>query len=993
MCQKVCLFLLAVCCWWQPVEASVESRVADRDPLVSVDPQRQARWVDSVFHSMSFEDRLGQLFMVAAYSNKDQRHKEEISKLIREQKLGGLIFFQGGPVRQAHLTNHYQSLSDVPLFVAMDAEWGPGMRLDSVLQFPKQMTLGATPNEQLVYQMGNEIARQFKEIGMHINFAPVVDVNSNPENPVIGYRAFGEEKELVSRKSIAYMKGMQDHGIMANAKHFPGHGDTNLDSHYTTPVITNSRQRILDVDLHPYRELIREGLMSVMVAHLHVPSLGSEPNKPTTLSPKVVTDLLKEEMGFQGLVFTDALNMKGVSSLYPPGEVDLLALKAGNDVLLYSENVQKSKKLILEAIERGELSRTEVDFRVRKILNAKYWAGLHSTKPVDPYRLVERISTFGTKALIEQLYASSITVAKNDRVDIPLKHLELMQMASLTIGNRGDKFKEQLDKYGKFAHYNLRPNSGPDVYRAMEENLKKHNTIVVGVMGVTNNPKRNFGIQASDVAFIKKLSQSHNVITVVFGNAYAAKNFESLPSLVLAYEENEFTEHLVPQVLFGARPATGTLPVSVSNSLLQGMGCETFTMTRLAYGTPESEGMDSRVLMQIDGIMEDAINKRAFPGGTVLVAKNGKVVFEKGYGHLDYSGAKQVTPSTIYDLASLTKVVATTQVMMFLHSRGLINMEDPIGKYLPELKGTNKEKLKLSDIMTHEAGLLGWIPHHEKTAQGGTWNAVYYSSVKNGDFTIPVAEGMYAHKSLPDSVWKWTLESSLKRSGARGNGKYTYTYSDIGMYLLHRMIEQAIGQPMQDFLSQNFYDPLGLYRLGYLPLNRFDKSIIAPTEKDDAFRKGLVHGHVHDPGAAMYGGVAGHAGLFGTANDLAVMMQMMLQGGKYGTLEILDGETVKAFAGKRSSYTRRGWGWDRPDPDVSKRSAVGKLAPVTTFGHTGFTGTAVWADSENDLIFVFLSNRINPNTSNALINKEKIRGQVHDVVYRSFSRSLLLANN
>lgn len=993
MYQKVCSLIFAFAFLGNVSLASFGYVAELRDPLVSENAPSQQIWVDSVFNSMSFEDRLGQLFMVAAYSNKDQKHQEEVTKLIREHKLGGLIFFQGGPVRQAALTNHYQGLSAVPLFIAMDAEWGPGMRLDSVLQFPKQMTIGAGPDERLVYAMGTEIARQFKELGMQINFAPVVDINSNPENPVIGYRAFGEGKELVSRKSIAYMKGMQDNGIMANAKHFPGHGDTNLDSHYTTPIITNSKQRINDIDLYPYRQMIQEGLMSVMVAHLHVPSLGSQPNMPTTLSPQVVTNLLKEEMDFKGLIFTDALNMKGVSKLHPPGEVDLLALKAGNDVLLYSENVPVSKALIIKAIGNGEISREEIDAKVKKILHAKYWAGLYQKPKIDPVQIVERISTFGTKALIEEMYAASITVVKNEESVLPLRNVDVRRMASLTLGDRGKAFKDQLDKYGKFSHYTLRSSNGTDNYRAMEENLKSYNVVVVGVMGVSNNPKRDYGISDHDVKFINRLSKTHQVVTVIFGNAYAAKHFENLPSLVLAYEENEFTEKLVPQVIFGARPALGTLPVSLSPTLIQGSGCETIQLARLAFSAPESQGMDSRVLLEIDQVMEDAIDKRAFPGGVVLVAKNGKVVLEKGYGHLDYSGTRQVNNGTVYDLASLTKVMATTQVIMFMHGRGIIDMNEPIETYLPELKATNKGHLLIKDIMAHESGLLGWIPHFAKTMEGNLWKQEFYSGTQDDVFTIPVADGMFGHHALPDSVWYWTVNSNLRNSGIKRNGRFSYRYSDIGMYLLQRLIEQQTNQPLDEFLEQNFYSPLGIHQLGYRPLDRMEKDIIAPTEDDRVFRKTLIHGFVHDPGAAMYGGIAGHAGLFGTAHDLAVLMQMMLQGGKYGDLELLDKETVYAFTTNQSRQSRRGWGWDKPDPDPSKRSAVGKLAPSNTFGHTGFTGTAVWADPENQLLYIFLSNRVHPSAANNIISEGKIRGQIHDILYKSFKKEFLLAVN
>lgn len=963
----------------------------NRDPLLTSDNQAQYRWVDSVFNSLTFEQRLGQLFMVAAYSNKDKRHTEDIARLIQEHHLGGLIFFQGGPVRQANLTNHYQSVSKVPLFIAMDAEWGPGMRLDSVLQFPKQMTLGASQDDGLVYQMGKEIARQFKELGMHINFAPVVDVNSNPQNPVIGYRAFGEEKTLVSRKSLAYMRGLQDHGVMANAKHFPGHGDTNLDSHFTTPVIHNSRQRIMDIDLHPYRELIGEGLMSVMVAHLHVPSLGSEAKKPTTLSPKVVTDLLKEEMGFKGLIFTDALNMKGVSNLYKPGEVDLLALLAGNDVLLYAEDVPKSKAMIMDAIQEGRITREEIDRRVIKILNAKYWAGLDKQQKVNPNRLVERISGFDTRALIEKLYASSVTVARNQGHVLPLKNLDLLNMASLTIGSRGEVFKEYLDKYGKFTHYTLRANSGAENYRALEENLKSYNTIVVGVMGLTNNPKRNFGIRDTDMHFINKLREKHTVITVVFGNAYAAKNFEDHGNLVLAYEENGITEKLVPQVLFGGRAATGRLPITISQELPQGSGVKIDPVDRLAYSFPENLDMDSRVLMEIDRVMEKAMAKKATPGGVVLVAKNGHVVFEKAYGHHDYSNEKSVSTGTIYDLASLTKVMATTQLMMFLEGRGLINMENEISQYLPELKGTNKEKLLLKDIMSHEAGLPAYIPHFANTLEGSQWKEGYYRPRQEPPYELPIAEGMYAHHSLPDSVWKWTVASNLRRTGIK-DSKSSYVYSDVGMYLLHRMIERMVNQPMNEFLEQHFYAPLGIHKLGYLPLNKFSADKIAPTEDDRVFRKTLVRGHVHDPGAALYGGVAGHAGLFGTANDLAVLLQMMLQGGKYGEINLLGPETVDKFTRRQSFQSRRAWGWDKPDPHPDK-GPTGRLVSRSAFGHTGFTGTAAWADPQNQLIYIFLSNRVHPNAGNNLLLKEGIRTEIQDIIYKSIQSSLILAQN
>lgn len=985
MVQKVLIALFALLFCLNFLIAKEEAPVQKEDPLTSDDVMRQVYWVDSVFNSLSFEERLGQLFMVAAYSNKDNRHKEEISRLIREENIGGLIFFQGGPVRQAHLTNHFQSITKAPLFIAMDAEWGVGMRLDSVVQFPKQMTLGAIQDTQLIYQMGKEIAGQFKELGMHINFAPVVDVNSNPDNPVIGYRSFGEEKTLVAKNSMAYMKGLQDHGIMANAKHFPGHGDTNLDSHYATPVINNSRSQILDVDLFPYRQLIDEGLMSVMVAHLHVPSLGSQASLPTTLSKSVVTDLLQKEMGFNGLIFTDALNMKGVSNLYKPGEVDLMALLAGNDVLVFSEDVPKAKKLILEAVREGRITEKEIDRRVRKVLKAKYWSGLSRPQKVDVHRLAERISNFETKALIEELYAAAVTVATNENNFLPLKNIELLQMATVTIGGQGDVFRKQLDKYGKVDHFKLGKTNAAGEYAALEEKLKDYNTVVVGVTGLTNNPKRDFGMDQKNIDFIKRLSETHSVIAVLFGNPYAAKFLDGLPHLVVAYEGNDITEKIAPQIIFGGRSAYGVLPVSVSKNLSVGSGGYMKGIDRLGYSSPESNGMSSYALQEIDRLMANAIAKKSTPGGTVLVAKDGKVVFEKAYGYYDYDKAVPVTTETIYDLASITKVVATTQVMMFLDSRQLIDMGRTVGDYLPELKATNKGKLQIKDIMAHEAGLLPYIPHFAKTIESGRWKEGYYNATPDRGYTVPVAENMYAMDALPDSVWKWTVESDLRKLPS-GSKKYGYLYSDLGMLILQKIVERVVNQPLDLFLEQNFYDPLGIYSLTYHPLDKFTKERIAPTELDRAFRKGLVQGYVHDQGAAMLGGVAGHAGLFGTANDLAIIMQMMLQKGKYGGRDLLESHTVTQFTERQSTQSRRAWGWDKPALEKDKGGNAGVLAPKSSFGHTGFTGTAVWADPENNLIYVFLANRVYPSSTNNGLFKDKVRAEIHDVIYRSLDR-------
>ncbi|WP_111671569.1 glycoside hydrolase family 3 N-terminal domain-containing protein [Algoriphagus litoralis] len=958
----------------------VDPFVSNHDPLISEDRMEQEAWVDSVFSAMTLDERLGQLFMVAAYSNKDQKHIDEISNLVKTENLGGLIFFQGGPDRQARLTNYYQAQSKTPLFIAMDAEWGIGMRLDSVSNFPKAMTLGAIQNPDLIYEMGAEIARQFKELGMHINFAPVVDVNSNPDNPVIGYRAFGENKDVVTKRAVAYMKGLQDNGVIANAKHFPGHGDTESDSHYTLPVIKHAEKRIWDVDLYPYQELFREDLMSVMVAHLNVPSLDNGLNIPTSLSKPVVTDLLQNRMNFQGLIFTDALNMRGVANVNKPGEVDLKALLAGNDVLLYSQDVPKAKALIKEAIENESIKESEINRRVKKILKAKYWAGLDRYKPIDTYRIVERLNTPKTAEVIEKLYAESITVAANKGDILPFKNLDLQKFASLTIGDDGKVFHAYLKNYTSVDHFTIEKAAGESAHYNLMKQLEDYDVVVIGLMGVTNSPKRAFGIAPGDIQLIRSLEKRQKVVTVLFGNAYGAKALEGMGNVVLAYENSAETQKLVPQVLFGGRPGQGILPVTVSGQYSHGVGGYLSDAKRVAYGTPESVGLNSEILDKIDEVANRMIQIQAAPGGNVLVMKDGKVVFERSYGYLDYKKTAPVTRETVYDLASITKVLATTQAVMFLQSRGELDMNRTLGEYLPELKGTNKSGLVLKNVMAHEAGLKAFIPHYVKTVESGQWRGDYYKASLEPGFSRPVSNDMYGRDALRDSIWNWTVKSELLPR------PHKYVYSDLTMYFMQAVVERIVNQPLDEFLDQNFYAPLGLKTLTFNPYLKMPLDKIAPTENDVAFRKRQVQGFVHDPGAAMYGGVAGHAGLFGTANDIAVMMQLMLNKGTYGDVTLYKPETVDQFTKRQSTLSRRGWGWDKPEPEKGKGGSAGKLAPKSTFGHTGFTGTCVWADPENQLVYVFLSNRVYPEAENNKLLTEGIRTKIHDIIYEAMEK-------
>ncbi len=955
----------------------------------------EEQWVDSVYQSLTPDQRLGQLFMVAAFSNKDAAHVRQIDELITRYNLGGLIFMQGGPYRQAVLTNRYQKEARTPLLISMDVEWGLDMRLDSSLHFARQMTLGAIDDERLIYQMGREIALRLKQLGVHVSFSPVVDVNINPRNPVIGNRAFGENKEEVARRGVAYVRGLQDFGVVAVAKHFPGHGDTDTDSHLALPVVTHSLEQLRNEDLYPFRKTIEAGVQGVMVAHLFVPAVDTTHNRASTLSPPVVTGLLRQEMGYNGLIFTDALNMKGVASYYKPGEVDVLALRAGNDVLLFPEDVPTAIKRIQESLKAGTLDSATVAQSIRKILKTKYWVGLNRRAPVDPalFRPDRLANTALERAdayvVQQQLYEHATTVVRNERGLLPLRMLDTLRVASVTIGLSADnEFQRTMGHYVPLATFPVADRYAPDsVFQKLLPELRPFNVIVVSYHGMNNTPAaHNFGLGDPGLAFIKQLRADNpraRVVAVPMGNPYALKSFDDAATLVCGYEDNAVSQRVVPQVLFGALPAVGKLPITAGPKARAGAGIALPALGRLRFAPPESVGMDSRTLGQLDNIALEAIAYAATPGCQVLVAKDGVVVWEKGYGRQTYAAtAAPVTPATVYDIASITKVASTLQAIMFLKDQGKLALNEKLGTYLPELKGTDKANLVVRDVLLHQAGLKAYIPYWQQTQTARRVPAAgWYAQQASVEFPNQVADSLFSRAATEDSIWRWTLASAV---APRTNGqKPEYKYSDLDFYLLRRLAERLLGQRIDEFVGQNFYAPLGLPTLTYNPLQHgIARARIAPTENDTTFRRRQVWGTVHDQGAALVGGIAGHAGLFGTAADLATLFQMNLQSGNYGGHRYFRTPVVQEFARGGSEVSRRALGWDRADPLHGGGAASGQ-APASTFGHTGFTGTCAWADPKNKIVFIFLSNRVYPDADNPRLVQYNIRTRMHDVVYRA----------
>jgi len=951
--------------------------------------QTKDRWVDSVMRSMSLRQKIGQLMMVAAYSNKDEQHVQVLETLVRDYHIGGVIFFQGGPVRQALITNRLQAIAKVPLWIAIDGEWGLGMRLDSTLSYPRQMTLGALRDDAYLYEMGKQIAEQCRRIGVHINFAPVVDINNNPANPVIGYRSFGENKYRVAAKGLAYARGMQEYGLIACAKHFPGHGDTDTDSHYALPVIQHSRLRLDTLELYPFKELILGGVKSMMVAHLYIPALDKS-KRPTTLSRPVVTDLLRERLAYDGLLFTDALNMKGVSAYFKAGEIELMALEAGNDVLLFPQDVPQAVAYIEEAVKKGKLKEADLDVHVRRILSAKYDLGLRTPQRIETAGIEEDLHKPVYRALIEEAYQKALTLLRNEDDLLPFRHIELEEMASVSIGlPDGNEFQDYLDLYASFTHYAIGKEDKRNayLYNQILANAERHSLFVVGIFDMNWRSKSTFGISPETLRFLKELQKKSKVVVAVFGSPYALAQLEDMEHLICAYEETPQTLRAVPQAIFGALAFEGRLPVSVGK-FREGSGIITPKLQRLQYSeVPETAGLDSRVLRQVDALMQEAIKQQAMPGGQLLVARNGRVVWHKAYGHFTYFGERPVTLRDLYDIASVSKVAGTLYAIQFLYEQGFIDLRTPIKHYLPELAGNPKGEVTIYDLLLHQAGLKAFIPFWQRTLDAsGQWLPHFYTNSFSESYPIEVAARMYAHRSLPDSLKQWVIESEMLK---KRQGKYPFVYSDLGFYLLKEIAEKQLNQPLDRFLSQNLYEPLGAYRLMYRPTLRYPKTLIAPTEDDLEFRKQMLQGHVHDPFAAMEGGVGGHAGLFANANDLAKVMQMYLQMGYYGGRRYLMPQTVTLFSARQERNNRRGLGWDKP-PKGQLYSYISRYASPLSYGHSGFTGTVVWADPTYNLLIVFLSNRVHPTADNQKLVTGHVRRRVSDVVYSSLMEHAFL---
>jgi beta-N-acetylhexosaminidase len=953
-------------------------------PLISMAQYKSnltaEQWVDSVFNSLSKDEKIAQLMVVRAHSNLGPDHVAKVTNDIQKYNIGALCFFQGGPVRQANLTNAYQSMTKTPLMITIDGEWGLGMRLDSVTKFPFQLTLGALSDDDIVYKMGIAVGEQCKRLGIQVNYAPVVDINNNPKNPVIGYRSFGEDKDKVSRLAVAYMRGMQDAGIMACAKHFPGHGDVDVDSHYDLPVISKSIGQLNEMELVPFKALFAAGVGSVMTAHLSVPAVDNGANRATSISKKTVTGLLKDSLGYKGLTFTDALEMKGVAKYFPGGKIAVEALIAGNDMLCLPESVPETIKAVKKAIKKKKLSWIAIDEKVKKVLLAKYNLGLHQSKFIDTNNLLEDLNaktneiryTIAQRALT-LLSQSSTKASRADYTDIPVVPNAKKKIAYVGIGVAdlnafGKRMKEDYNADVFLCSYKDSSSKADSIYEAAGKD--KYDAVIIGIHNYSNRPANNYTISAAAIELWKKLNFSKTA-TFVFGNVLATENFCEAYTLVACYQDDDITQQAAADLLEGKIVSMGRLPVSVCNFKF-GSG--------IVHGgiKPVRAVITKDKLGGIDSIVQDGIAKKAFPGCVVMAVQDGKILYNKAFGTYEFGPSSPVNVESIYDLASVTKTSATTITIMKLYDEGKIELNKKLGNYLPVVRGTNKASLQIDDILMHQAGLVPFISFYKETidtATGIPKPGIYSDKPKSG-FTIRVAENLYLRNDWEDTIMSRILKSPL-------SARHKYVYSDNDFIFLGKIVEEITGMPLNEYVEKVFYRKMGMRTTGFKPGNEFALDKIVPTEQEPHFRRQLIRGDVHDEGASLFGGVAGHAGLFSDAYDLAMLYQMLLNGGVFNGERYLKEETIKKFTSYQTGISRRGLGFDKPEKDNATRPEPypSQSASPQTFGHTGFTGTCVWVDPKYNLVYIFLSNRVNPTRDNPRFGQMNIRPKIQEVIY------------
>lgn len=963
MIRKTLILLLGTLCYAQ----------AQPNPLLSSDIAAQQQWVDSIYSTLSVDEKIGQLFipMVRPLSQ-SPKHIEEMLRLVEKKHVGGVVFSTGHPILQTKILNQLQTKARIPLLATLDGEWGVGMRMDSVIDYPWNLTLGAIQDNELIFQIGKRIGEQHLRMGLQMNYAPVLDVNIDPLNPIIGNRSFGEDPQNVAAKGFAMMRGLRAAGVLTSGKHFPGHGDTQDDSHKTLPTLSVSKERLDSVELIPFRKLIAEGIHSIMIGHLNIPDLV-ENNRPSSIASVVVQDLLQKQMGFKGLVITDAMDMKGVVDFVGKSNADLEAFLAGNDVILISNENLAGIKAIKHAVTRGQITEVRLAHSVKKVLAAKYLVGLDQYQPTEITNITKDLNSPKDSLLYTKAMSAALTLLENKKKLLPLQ-MEA-EYGYLKLGDAsGDAFFDQLKQYG-----NIQRIEGTD-YKRIQSQIKNFKALIVGFHRSDATPWKSERFNKQQRQLLRKLQQLDiPVILSVFVKPYAIaqlKDPKGFDGLVLNYQNNPMVQRLSADLLFGIQGAHGKLPVRIGQDYPVGHGLQLPSLDRLGYATPTSVGFSPEKLKNIDALAKVAIDSAMTPGMQILIARHGKIVYQKSFGHHTYEKKQVIQNSDLYDLASLTKILGTLPLVIQAVDSTHIDFDTTLGELLPEWKQSNKSKITVKQMLSHYAQLTPWIPYYKETLDRNQKpKRKFYRNKKSRRFPIAVSENLFLKRDYKKQIYEAIEKSPMLDS-------LYYKYSDLPFIIFKEYLERRYNEPLDQLMEEHFYHPLGLERTMYNPLRRFDKKEIVPSEIDNYFRYSKLDGYVHDMGAAQLGGVGGHAGLFSNAYEVAVMMQLYLQKGRYNGQQYFSETTFDAF---NTCYycdqnVRRGIGLDKPFLDGGSKNTCDSISSKS-FGHLGFTGTYAWADPETEIVFVFLSNRTYPTMENNLLGEHNIRTRMQQLVY------------
>lgn len=773
-----------------------------------INPQSY-NWADSVLDRMTLEEKIGQLFMVQMQSVWPQRDLDSLASLIRNYHIGGIIVFKGGPYRQAECINRMQSEASVPLLVGIDGEWGLSMRMDSTIRFPRQMTLTAMGNDSMIYETAAEIGRQCKRMGIQLNFAPDIDINNNPLNPVINTRSFSDDKIVVSRHGMQYMKGLQDNKVIACAKHFPGHGDTDTDSHYSLPVINKSEKELDTLEWYPFKQLINGGVDCIMTGHLNVPLLDDE-NNPASLSSKIIRTYLEKDLDFKGIIVSDALNMKGAMiEGAKPGDMELKALLAGNDILLMSENVPQAFEKIKTAVEKRKFRKSKLDDRVRKILMVKHWVGLNHYTPIDTTNIYYDLNPADASFLNYRLYEGAVTLLQNNDNILPLQHSSEITTASVEINDSlNNTFQNTLNLFAPVNTFAMIKDAPDSAIDSLTNILSDYSTVIVSIHNTTTKPQSNFGITASMNKLIEKLSSKTKVIVVLFGNSYCLSKLElpdSVKGLVIAYEDTYLPQYITAQALFGAVSMRGRLPVTVSEKFVRGSGVSLISSSDIVkYTLPAELDIDDSCLIKVDSIVNDAIHRKAMPGCQIYASVDGKVIYNKSFGYTTYDNTIPVNNEMLYDIASVTKISSTALAAMWLYDHHLLDLHQTVGYYLSEYAHSDKSDITIKQLMTHTAGLQAWTPFYKAAiGRDGKLMKSYFSKTERNGFFIKVTDSLYTNAKFQSKIDEMIKKSPLTEKGQ-------YVYSDLGMLILQKIIERQASKKLMFWWMRNFINPLGL---------------------------------------------------------------------------------------------------------------------------------------------------------------------------------------